>query len=136
MTALLLGVALLAAAGSSFAADKGPGSAADPVVTKSYVDDLFESLQGSASTGFVVVEVAAGEQLLGGDGTELILRGGKATVIDNGVDGVSDLTAGKDLKGGAAVAFNHLLLVPREDGRGIACQALSWVMVKGTYTLR
>lgn len=121
-----------------FGAEGGPGTATDPVVTKSYVDQLFASMSngGSSSDIFEVVEVKAGAKLLGGAGTEMILRGGKATAIDNGKDGISDLTAGKDLKKGTAIVSNHLLLIPQEDGRGIQCTAQSWVMVKGAYTIQ
>lgn len=120
-----------------FGAESGAGTAGDPVVTKSYVDALFASVsQGTEAAVFEVVEVDAGASLIGGAGTELILRGGKATAIDNGADGVSDLTAGKDLRSGTAVALNHLLLVPRADGRGLRCESKSWVMVKGAYTIQ
>lgn len=134
--ALLLSLSFLLPGSGAFGADTGAGTAADPVVTRSYVDALFASLsQETQAAAFEVVEVDAGASLLGGPGTELILRGGKATAIDNGTDGVSDLTAGKDLKSGTAVALNHLLLIPREDGRGLRCETRSWVMVKGAYTI-
>lgn len=121
-----------------FAAENEAGSASDPVVTKSYVDELFSSISGNESASFVfeVVEVPAGSKLIGGAGTEMILRGGKATAIDNGRDGISDLTAGIDLKTGASISMNHLLLVPKEDGRGMQCSLKSWVMVRGEYTIQ
>lgn len=121
-----------------------PGSQDDPVVTKSYVDGKISELRssikgGTASSGgsdvFQVVEVEAGKKVLGGAGTEMILRGGEASALDNGKDGVSDLTAGTDLKGGAAIVRNHHLLVPLADGRGIQTRAKAWVMIKGTYTI-
>ena len=133
---LLIALGMVLNGAGIFGAESGAGTAADPVVTKSYVDELFASLSsGSQSDLFQVVEVSAGEKLIGGAGTELIVRGGKATAIDNGIDGISDLTAGKDLKTGNAVSLNHLLLVPKDDGRGLYCEARSWVMVKGTYTI-
>lgn len=137
---LVLAVVLIIGIGVAgiFASESGAGTAADPVVTKSYVDELFASLsetEGSASV-FEVVEVPAGLKLIGGAGTEIILRGGKATAIDNGKDGISDLTAGKDLKLGDAVSFNHLLLIPKADGRGVECTVKSWVMVKGNYSIQ
>lgn len=137
---LVVGMVLTTVIGVSgaFGAESGAGTAADPVVTKSYVDQLFASVaEGTtASNVFEVVEVQAGSKLLGGGGTEMILRGGKATAIDNGKDGISDLTAGKDLKMNTTIALNHLLLIPKNDGRGIACSVKSWVMVKGAYTIQ
>ncbi len=48
---------------------------------------------------------------------------------------MADLTDGSNLNGGSSVTKNHLLLVPREDGRGIACATDCYVMVKGSYTV-
>lgn len=133
---LLIALGMVLNGAGIFGAESGAGTAADPIVTKSYVDELFASLSSESQSGnFQVVEVSAGAKLIGGAGTELIVRGGKATAIDNGIDGISDLTAGKDLKTGNAVSLNHLLLVPKDDGRGLYCEARSWVMVKGTYTI-
>lgn len=137
----------------SFGADAAPGSTGDPVVTKSYVDSVIAALQTKVdaiekaqaatpsaveapSAVFKVVQVEAGKTVIGGEGTELILRSGSATAVDNGANGVSDLTAGADLKGGTAVEKNHLLLVPRNDGRGIKCTTNCYVMVLGEYTLQ
>jgi hypothetical protein len=114
-----------------------PGSKDDPVVTKSYVDSKIAEIkaQGTSSAVFEAVFVKAGQKLIGGGGTELILRSGTAVAIDNGVDGLSDVTGAKDLLGGNAVSRNHLLLIPRDDGRGISAKTDIWVMVKGSYTI-
>jgi len=103
-----------------------PGSEEDPVVSKSYVD---------ARVAFTPVELAAGQRLTGAGGTEIILRSGEATAIDNGENGVADLTAGTDLMSGDWVGLNHLLLVPRDDGRGIRALTEGWVMVRGDYEI-
>lgn len=131
----LIAIVIVAGAAGVSGAESGAGSAQDPVVTKSYVDTLFATVSKGGASIFLVVEVPAGARLIGEAGTEMILRGGKATALDNGVDGISDLTAGKDLKSGVSVTTNHLLLVPKADGRGISCSTQSWVMVKGGYTI-
>ncbi|PKM51330.1 MAG: hypothetical protein CVV02_06920 [Firmicutes bacterium HGW-Firmicutes-7] len=158
------------------AAGSDPGSVADPLVTKSYVDklnsDLVEEVQlmlgqpggtGTAqptnmtdvykyidsklaviasdgvsiSKGFVVVEVAAGKTIIGSESTEFIVRSGEAKVIANSAgDGISDVTSGKDVKGEAIVDLNHLLIVPRADGRGLSITKKSFIMVQGNYTLQ
>lgn len=132
-------VALAAATAAVWAATYEPGSQEDPVVTKSYVDAKIAELKASGGGGdsvtFVPVKIPAGKQLIGGEGAEFILRSGDATAIDNGVDGVSDLTDGKDLKTGQAITANHLLLIPRDDGRGIAAKKELWVMIRGVYTI-
>jgi hypothetical protein len=113
------------------AADAAPGSESDPVVTKSYVDRLVSEAGGA----FLPLEVSAGQRLIGGTGTEIILRTGEASAIGNDVNGISDLTGGADLPTGAAVTRNHLLIVPRDDGRGVAATTDIWLMIRGPYTI-
>ncbi|MDR2295505.1 MAG: hypothetical protein LBD95_01790 [Clostridiales Family XIII bacterium] len=132
--AAILFAALLcvATAAAVRAASAAPGSEEDPVVTKSYVDKRIAELGGV----FVPVEIAAGQQLIGGAGAEIILRSGEAAIISNESNGVSDLTGGLDLMTGAPVQPNHLLLVPRADGRGLTARGDVWVMVRGPYTIQ
>lgn len=119
-------VAVLFAGAAAWAAG-GPGSEDDPVVSKSYVD---------AKTSFSPIELKEGQKLIGGEGAEIILRSGEATAIGNGENGVSDLTAGADLMTGDQVGLNHMLLAPRDDGRGITALTEAWVMVRGDYTVQ
>ncbi|MNO17790.1 hypothetical protein D3C76_74900 [compost metagenome] len=143
-----------------------PGTADDPVVTKSYVDQQIQkALQGgsiatqapvvtatpaptsvptsapsqNASTAFVIVDVKPGQTLIAGAGAEFIVRAGKAVIVTQDSNGVGDLTDGVDLANGAAAPTNHLLSFPRE-GRGIGVQDGQTlglvVMVRGTYTLK
>jgi hypothetical protein len=126
---ILVVIAMTAAA---IAADEAPGSEGDPVVTKSYVDKQLSAAGGV----FTAVEVAAGRKLIGGAGAEIILRSGEAAIISNENNGVSDLTDGSDLMTGAPALPNHLLLVPRDDGRGLSALTDLWVMVRGPYTLQ
>ena len=133
--------------------DFEPGSIGDPLITKSYIDNIVSGLKdritalesrSESGTGSVpaaastwdVIQVGAGKSLLGGEGTEIVLRSGTASALDNGKDGVSDLTGGADLKGGTSIEKNHLLLVPRQDGRGIFCVSSCWVMVLGDYEIK
>ncbi len=121
-----------------FASDSGgPGSSGDPVVTKSYVDSKIAAIKNSSgSAAFEAVFVEAGKKLIGGSGTELILRSGSASAIDNGADGLSDLTGAKDLRQGDLIEKNHLILVPRDDGRGILAKSDIWIMVKGSGSIK
>lgn len=136
-----------------------PGSEGDPVVTVSYVENKLNEIKGyldqrlnslnldknsdgdtvisdNQGTAFKVIDLNKDEKLIGTEGTEIILRSGTAVAIDNGVDGLSDLTLGKDLKGGEGIFKNHLLIVPRSDGRGILATSQLWVMVKGDYQIK
>ena len=129
-----------------------PGSEDDPIVTKSYVDEVVQKLkdafaddmddlkaemktQGSSATGWQVVQVPAKTTVVGATGTEMILRSGSATAVDNGKNGISDLTGGKDLRMGTKITLNHLLLIPGSDGRGIKTEGMCFVMINGGYTL-
>lgn len=103
-----------------------PGSDQDPVVTKSYVDQ-FTTLQ--------VVSLTKGQQLEADAGAEIILRAGKATAVAT-AGGVADLTAGKDLKTGDPIVANHLLLIPRTDGRGLKAGTDLVLVIRGTYSIK
>ncbi|GAK41274.1 hypothetical protein TCA2_3765 [Paenibacillus sp. TCA20] len=129
-----------------------PGTADDPVVTKSYVDKAIQNaLNGGGSAGpsepsapsageeLKIVVVKPGQRLVAGAGTEFIVRSGKAVIYSADANGVADLTAGQDLTNGTAITNNHLLSFPRE-GRGIEVQQGNkynlTVMVRGAYTLQ
>ncbi|MRN54272.1 hypothetical protein [Paenibacillus monticola] len=128
-----------------------PGTADDPVVTKSYVDQQIQkALQGGGLTTPIatvaptatpspgattpvttpsqntsdeskIVDVKPGQTLIASAGAEFIVRAGKAVIYSQDSNGVADLTDGKDLTNGQAAPSNHLLSFPR-DGRGIAVQ--------------
>jgi hypothetical protein len=139
-----------------------PGTADDPVVTKSYVDQQIQkALTGGTSTApvatatpspssaptapttsgneSVIVDVKPGQTLIASAGAEFIVRAGKAVIYSQDANGVADLTDGKDLANGVAAPSNHLLSFPR-DGRGITVQTGQTlglvVMVRGGYTLK
>jgi hypothetical protein len=125
-----------------------PGSASDPVITKSYFDqnsltqDQVKQLisaeiakipssgngnggSNGQSTGsfagsssLTVVQLKAGQTLYAGAGTEFIVRTGKTVAVSNDEDGIPDVTSGKDIPAGAAIENNHHLIFPR-DTRGI-----------------
>ena len=162
---ILLAAALLAIScfAAVFADDAVPGTAADPVVSKSYMDaqidilttqisalqarvDKLEEGGGSTTPGtpaqpaeapkFEVVKVDAGKSVIGAASTEIILRSGTAAAIAGASGGVSDLTEGVDLSTGTAVTKNHLLVIPVDDGRGIQCTSTCYMMIKGDYTLK
>lgn len=133
-----------------------PGSTEDPIVTQSYVemrnqqlrfyiDESIKKIQDSLALGsgagqggstYEIVNVPAGKNLIAGASTELILRAGQAIVIDSPLGGISNVTVGKDLKKGEAVPQNHLLIVPRNDGRGANARTDSIFMVKGSYSIQ
>ncbi len=149
---------------SLYAADSKIGTDEDPLVTKSYVDkqialansgassdlearllaqeDLINvllqeiaSLKEAGSSSFEIVNVPAGSVIYGKQSSELIIRSGEGNIIASSAGGVQDLTDGVDLAGGVKAPNNNLLLVPREDGRGIMANKTMVVMVRGGYTI-
>ncbi|WP_313756134.1 hypothetical protein [Tissierella sp.] len=130
-----------------------PGSESDPLVTLSYVEKKIEQLKyyvdeklGTKSNGnndvgsWAVVELPSGKSLICKDGTEIILRSGNAraiAVVTNGImNGLTDVTAGKDLVMEENIKANHLIIVPRDDGRGARALTNSFFLVKGDYEIR
>lgn len=99
-----------------------PGSSADPLVSRSYVDQL---------TLFRVVSVPAGQAIIGEGGTEIVLRGGKATAIVSQQGGLLNVSAGTDMQQGEEIPPNHLIIIPRSDGRGFVAVTDLVLMVKG-----
>ena len=145
---ILLTAALLLAMSLSVAvfADSSAGSASDPVVTKSYVDQLFAKLSsssGDTGASFEVIEVPSGSTIVGNEGCEMVLRSGKnvAAIPSTAGGGIVDLTSGSDISNGKSITNNHHLLFSRSDGRGILCKTSSgtgsvYVMVKGSYSIQ
>ncbi|MEB3102323.1 hypothetical protein [Ferviditalea candida] len=131
--------------------DNQPGSVNDPIVTKSYVDEQIQqkvkaeldkqtsgSYAGnSSSPALTVIPLKPGQILYAGAGTEFIVRTGKAVAFSTDGNGIPDLTAGKDIANGSPIEQNHLLLFPRDGGRGIKPDAKEkgtvYVMVRGKY---
>ncbi len=135
-----------------------PGSQQDPIITQSYfeqiiqqrneyidanISDLSERLSkleqntssGQGGDRFTAIEVKAGQKLIGGAGAELILRTNGATIISSDNGGVADTTIGKDLITGEEMPPEHLLIIPRDDGRGFVANNNVWVLVKGSYVI-
>lgn len=142
-----------------------PGTADDPVVTKSYVDQqIQQALKGGGSTPpsqgsagsssdaqaggntvaapadeVKIVEVKPGQKLIAAAGAEFIVRAGKAVIYSEDQNGVADLTDGKDISNGGVASNNHLLSFPRA-GRGIQVQDGQThpltVMVRGGYSIK
>jgi hypothetical protein len=112
-----------------------PGSKEDPLATKSYVDSQLAKLSGQGIQ-WQVADLLTGQQLIAEAGTELILRAGKAVVVDPTGNGIPDLTAGTNILAGKGLSLNHHALVPRADGRGIRATEKAVVMYKGGISVK
>lgn len=154
---LIIAGTILGSCVYSMAASGDPGSEADPLVSKSYVDSrINEALSGSSSadidvdvdeivrqvlskvnaesgSSFATVKAKEGNILVAHEGTEIILRSGIAKAYITGENGISDVTSGKDIFNGEKLIQNHLLIVPRADGRGFVAETECWLLIKGGY---
>ncbi len=91
----------------------------------------------TTAQSYVPVELQSGQILFGGEGTEIILRSGVAQAYVTTANGIVNATTGQDLTNGQTINKNNILIVPREDGRGIrAVSDSTWVLVKGSYTIQ
>lgn len=127
-----------------------PGSEQDPLVSvsyvntkieqiKSYIDDKVAGLGGGTAvepSALEVVDVSKGQFLIAKAGTEIILRAGKGLAVVSDLGGLTDVTAGVDLGKDVAIPSNHLLIIARDDGRGVYCTTDAIFMVRGKYEIR
>lgn len=145
----------------SVATSGDPGTSTDPVVTKSYVEKRLaevsttlnqkiteltarvDKLGTGSGTGapapgappaFVVVELKAGDIVTFGENTQVILRGGSATAIAS-VNDLPDVTGGTGIGLGQSIPLNHLIIIPKNDGRGMTIKEQTWLMISGLYTV-
>ena len=133
-----------------------PGSADDPLITLSYVNDVllpqikaYVDSTANTQTGITlpsdtvvekgdvynVVNVSKGQILSGGKSCHMIIRAGTATAIGGKGGGIADITDGIDLTTGTVVPLNLEIIIPVNDGRGLKMETDCIVMVKGTYSV-
>ena len=135
------------------------GGEDDPLVTLSYINqvlkpqmeaDILKKIAGqdikisdispaaSPSLEYQVVTMKKGELLLPKNSIELIVRPGSKAVIVSPIkeNGLLDMTDGAELLDGKSAPINHMLIVPRADGRGIRITTdIAYVMVRGEYEI-
>ncbi|MCL2874620.1 MAG: hypothetical protein FWE29_06810 [Defluviitaleaceae bacterium] len=158
----IIAVSILLMASTIWGSNNQPGSAGDPVVTRSYVDNQINQLRelisgtngGSLSSQardeivsevlnqvaqlsgatYVPVQAFEGDVIVGLEGTEIILRSGSAVAVVPGGNGITNVTTGRELLNNAAVERDNLLIIPRHDGRGVRVTAEeAWFLIKGGY---
>ena len=134
------------------------GSAQDPLVTLSYLNETFMNTimarvdekiaarggqlggqvpgTGTASAAaFTVVTLTNGQTLTGDIGCEVMLRIGSASCVSDSTPGLIDETSAEILENGGALVQNHLYMMTIE-GRGVRATATTVkVLVRGSYTV-
>lgn len=135
------------------------GSAQDPLVTLSYLNDTFLNTilarvdekiaarnaqlgyttpgvpsAGTVST-FTVVTLSNGQTLTGDIGCEVMLRVGSAVCVSSSAPGLIDESSASVLNNGGGLAQNHLYMMTIEN-RGVrATAATTKLLVRGGYTI-
>lgn len=134
-----IGLGVLLIGSIAYARSTEPGTINDPLVTKSYVDQKIAEIEnnsGNQNNTYEVVFVPAGKVILGKQGTEIILRSGVAKAIDSVGGGLQDMTDGVDVIVGETIKKYHLMIIPREDGRGMIAETDCTLMVRGGYEIQ
>lgn len=99
--------------------------------------DSLKARLNAVESGFVAVEVPVGKTVLLSGGSEVIVRSGKTAAIAGTYGGLADVTTGVDLKGGAAVVNQHLLIASRTDGRGLKINVqTAYLLIRGGYSVK
>ena len=125
------------------------GSADDPLVTLSYLNETFmddimdrvdekiaqRDAQSGTASGFAVVTLSSGQTLVGDIGCEVMLRVGSAVCVASSAPGLIDETTAGTLNNGGALVQNHLYMMTIE-GRGVkAGSDTTKLLVRGSYTI-
>lgn len=162
-TGLSLVLALVLGIGIGSYAAGGYGSASDPLITLSYLEDKltpeileqvedmlderqndmvkeFNKLlsgQGAVSSdGYSVVTLNNGQTIVGEVGCEVMLRIGSAVCSAQYSPGLIDTSAGSSINNGAALTANHMYMVTIA-GNGVTATASGVkVLVRGGYTIK
>lgn len=148
---------------AAYAATSAAGSSSDPLVTLSYLTQVFtpqveedmeamvsekaDELTGKfdqaiaqAGTGsssvFSVVTLSSGQTLVGDVGCEVMLRIGTATCGSDGSTGLIDVTDGSTLADGENLVTNHLYMVTISTRSVTATAGTTRLLVRGPYTIQ
>lgn len=120
--AILAGVVLFCSGMTVGAATNEPGSAGDPLITRSYLEQQLEGVGG----GYQCITLKKGETMTFAQGTEVLLYTGSASVTGN----LIDVTAGRLTAAGKKAEKYHSYLVPA-DGSGFTAEATCVIFISG-----
>ncbi|NLI76628.1 MAG: hypothetical protein GX442_09320 [Candidatus Riflebacteria bacterium] len=99
-----------------------PGTTADPLVSKSYLEQLFR---------FRTMVVPAGETMTVGVGNLLVLRSGRLKLRAPKGKALVDLTTGEEIPPDSFLPANHLILVPDSASYRLEAQSLTLLLGQG-----
>ena len=99
-----------------------PGTTADPLVSKSYLEQMFH---------FRSMVIPAGENLTVNFGAMLVLRSGRLKLRCPKGKALVDLTSGEKVLPDAFIPPNHLILVPDSAKYSLEAQTLTLILGMG-----
>ncbi len=110
------------------AATDQPGSAGDPVITKSYLDSKIAEF--NSANVYQQITLGTGSTLTAPSGTTFVVTSGagKATAA------ISDISAGSNLASGKAITKHHSYLI-RTNSTGITATSDCKVYIIGNYEI-
>lgn len=122
-TVILAGMLLFCSGMSVGAATNEPGSASDPLITRSYLEAQLKGARG----GYDCITLTKGESMEFTQGTQVIVYTGSATIQGNLVD----ITDGVLCNAGAKATRYHSYLVPA-DGSGFKAESTCVIFLSGS----
>lgn len=158
---IIVFILILATLTLGVSADTEYSSADDPLVSKSYVNDVLgpqimaqvlEKIEkeyvklsdiSNVSAGeYKVLTLSKNQTLMASGVCEIVILSGNATAlitssanVSNG-EGLIDLTVGSVITNGSLIKTNSYVIIPKSDGRGFVVTSDSAViLVRGTYVL-
>ncbi|MBQ7864523.1 MAG: hypothetical protein IJ353_08675 [Lachnospiraceae bacterium] len=120
--AVLVGTLLFCSGMQVGAATNEPGSAGDPLITLSYLEQRLEQ----SSSSYECITLKKGEHLSLIQGSQIILYTGTASVLEN----LIDTTAGALVTGGKKAEKYHAYLAPA-DGSGFTAETTCVIFLSG-----
>ena len=148
---LLCVVLGIAALGAAVYAGVSYGTKDDPLITKSYLDEVLQpeleqrfetelenaisAVESEKSGDFVVITLYKGQTVTCGVGCEVMLRIGSAEAKGVDYPVLVDTTKGESVASGTSMVTNHLYMVTIA-GNGFKAKADNTkLLIKGVYTI-
>ncbi|MGN1001231.1 MAG: hypothetical protein ACI4PC_00545 [Oscillospiraceae bacterium] len=151
---ILIGVviAVLVLGGIGVYAASSYGSQSDPLITKSYLDQVLtpdmeariqeevdaalSAYQGqTGGDAFTVVTLSQGQKITCGVGCEIMLRIGTAKAAGADYPVLVDTTTAESVSNGQALTANHLYMVTIKGNGVTATASTVKLLIKGEYTI-
>ena len=120
--AVLIGTVMFCSGVTVGAATNEPGSAGDPLITKSYLEAQLENVAG----GYECITLNKGQSLNLMQGDMVVVYAGNATLTGS----LIDMTAGSLADAGAKTVKYHSYLSPM-DGSGLTADATCVIFLSG-----